>query len=138
MIQSVPNERIFKYRLFLSLTSLVISVLAFTLYDQHIKNHTLYNDIYIYFSFAVYAFFFLIIFSVSKTTVLKTNQYQLFVKSIKESRWNVYYLVDKRERIKDISESLLDELGLEKHDVIGKKLFHIFNQTVRFYNAWTK
>lgn len=132
MIQSVQNERIFKYRLFLSLTSLVISVLAFTLYDQHIKNHTVYNDIYIYFSFAVYAFFFLIIFSVSKTTVLKTNQYQLFVKSIKESRWNVYYLVDKRERIKDISESLLDELGLEKQDVIGKKLFHIFNQTVRF------
>ena len=41
-------------------------------------------------------------------------------------------MVDHKERIKDISISLLRELNLDKADVVGKKLFSVFGTKIRF------
>jgi GGDEF domain-containing protein len=134
ILQSIQNEKILKNRLALSFINLTIIVVVFVVYFQNpqIVETSSYQDIYIAFTFFVYFIFIVTIYTMFKNANLKANHYQLFVKSIRNSRFNAYYVVDKRERIKDISTSLLQELDMEKEEVIGKKLFTIFNKSIRF------
>lgn len=134
VIQSIQNERVLRNRLILAFfnMTLLVGVLAVYYQTSLILEPGIYQEIYITYTFFVYLIFLAVLYTTFKSATLKSNHYQLFVKSIKSSRWNAYYVVDGKERIKDISSSLLQELGLEKEDVIGKKLFHIFNKSVRF------
>ena len=132
IIQSIQSEKVLKNRLVIGFLNMAIAVMVLVIYRTMILGNTLYEEIYIGYNFFVYAFFVLILYSTFKTAILKANHYQLFVKSIKNSRWNTYYVVDGRERIKDMSSSLLKEIGFEKEEIIGKKLFSILNKTIRF------
>jgi GGDEF domain-containing protein len=132
IIQSIQSEKVLKNRLIIAFFNITIAVMVFVIYQQMIIGNELYETIYIGFNFFVYLVFLLILYSTFKTAILKANHYQLFVKSIKNSRWNSYYVVDARERIKDMSTSLLNELNLEKEDIIGKKFFSVLNKSIRF------
>lgn len=131
LINSIQHEKITKKTLTISSLNLIITIILFVIYDDLIIGNDLYEEIYLYFSIYIYVYFFITFLFSFKNAILKSNHYQLFVKSIRESNWNAYYSVDRRERIKDMSQSFLDELGLEKKDVIGKKLFSVFNKTIR-------
>ncbi len=100
-------------------------------YDKYIYD-TMF-ELYIY-GYAVLTFlvFGILLYFSFKSSMLRAHHYQLFIDSIKNTRFNVYYVVDEKERIKDMSQSLLEELGLEFHEVNGKKLFDIFDKTIRF------
>ncbi len=111
---------------------MTIAVMVFVMYNTLILGVSVYEDAYIIFNFFVYFVFILVLFSTFKTAILKANHYQLFVKSIKNSKWNAYYVVDAKEKIRDMSSSLLHELNLEKEDIIGKKFFSVLNKTIRF------
>jgi PAS domain-containing protein len=111
---------------------MTIAVMVFVMYNTLILGVSVYEDAYIIFNFFVYLVFILVLFSTFKTAILKANHYQLFVKSIKNSKWNAYYVVDAKEKIRDMSSSLLHELNLEKEDIIGKKFFSVLNKTIRF------
>ncbi len=132
IIQSIQSERVLKNRLIITFFNITAAVMVFVLYYKMIIGNELYENIYIGFNFFVYGVFMLILYSTFKTAILKANHYQLFVKSIKNSRWNAYYVVDAKERIKDMSASLLHELNLDKEEIIGKKLFNILNKSIRF------
>ncbi|MBE0700705.1 MAG: PAS domain-containing protein, partial [Acholeplasmataceae bacterium] len=134
IMQSIQNEKVLKNRLIVSFLNITIVVMVFVVYYQTEIIQTVqgYQTAYIIFTFFIYAVFVLVLYSTFKTSTLKANHYQLFVKSIKNSRWNAYYVVDAKERIKDISASLLQELDMEKDDIIGKKLFSVFNKSIRF------
>ena len=132
IMQSIQSEKVLKNRLVISFLNIAIAVMVFVIYHSIILESELYTVIYQGFNFLVYFIFLLVLYFAFKASSLKANHYQLFVKSIKNSRWNAYYVVDKKERIKDISQSLLHELGMDKEDIIGKKLFSIFNKTIRF------
>ena len=41
---------------------------------------------------------------------------------MKETRWNCYYVLDHKERIKEMSEGMIEELGMTKEEIIGKPL----------------
>lgn len=138
IIQSIQSERVLKNRLVIGFFNVSVSIMVLVMYETTIKNNPLYEDIYIGYNFFVYALFILILYASFKTAILKANHYQLFVKSIKNSRWNTYYVVDAKERLKDISSSLLKEMGLEKDEVIGKKLFNTWNKTIRFQKLNTQ
>lgn len=78
----------------------------------------------------------LIIFIISSALVIKKvifskNHYQLFIQSIKATKWNAYYVVDQKDRIKEMSESVCEELGFKKEQIIGKTLFEVFNKSIR-------
>lgn len=138
IIQSIQAEKVLKNRLVIGFFNMSIAVMVLVIYDTIIFGNSLYEEIYMVYNFFVYAVFIIILYSTFKTAILKANHYQLFVKSIKNSKWNTYYVVDAKERIKDMSMTLLSELGLEKEDVIGKKLFSIFNKTIRFQKINTQ
>lgn len=59
------------------------------------------------------------------------RHYQIFLTSMKETRWNCYYVLDHKERIKEMSEGMIEELGMTKEEIIGKPLFEILNKTIR-------
>jgi GGDEF domain-containing protein len=132
IIQSIQSEKVLKNRMIVAFLNIAVAVVVFALYTQTILGESLYENIYIGFNFFVYFIFLLVLYSTFKTSILKANHYQLFVKSIKNTKWNAYYVVDKKERIKDMSHSLLQELNLEKEEIIGKRLFQVFNKTIRF------
>ena len=44
----------------------------------------------------------------------------------------MYFVCDRKDRIKEISDSFLQDLGLKKEQVIGRKAFDVFDQTIRF------
>lgn len=132
VIQSIQTEKVLKFSMGLAFLDIAISIFSLMIFNNTIKDHEIYQWIYIGFTFYIYLVFLTTFYRLFKSSTLKANHYQLFVKSIKNSKWNAYYVVDKKERIKDMSISLLHEIGLEKEDVIGKKLFNILNQRVRF------
>lgn len=132
LLDSVQRERILKNKIAIGLLNAAVAVAFLVLYDKYIKLDETLQQIYLGYVIINYLAFMLVAYITLKQSLLKSNHYELFVKSIRNSSWNAYYAVDKKERIKDISYSLLQEIGLEKEDVIGKKLFTIFNQTIRF------
>ena len=132
IINSIQNEKLTKKSLSFSSLMLIISITTFVIYPSFIEGDDLHEEVYSYFSLFVYLYFFIIFILAFKTAILRANHYQLFVKSIRESNWNAYYIVDSKERVKDISQSFLEELGIEKSEVIGKKIFTTFNKTIRY------
>ncbi len=132
VMQSIQNEKVLKFRMVIAFFDLAMTIFVFSIYNQMILGNDTYEQAYMIFDLAIYGIFIIVMYATFKTSVLKANHYQLFVKSIKNSRWNAYYVVDKKDKIKDVSASLLIELNMEKDEVIGKKLFNIFNQTIRF------
>jgi GGDEF domain-containing protein len=132
IIQSIQSEKVLKNRLILAFFNITIAVMVFVIYESLIIGNSMYENIYVGFNFFVYFVFLLVLYSTFKTATLKANHYQLFVKSIKNSRWNAYYVVDAKERVRDMSSSLLHELNLEKEDIIGKKFFSVLNKSIRF------
>lgn len=132
IINSIQNERLTKKSLSFSTLNMFFAILVFVFYPTYIESNYLYKEIYSYYSLFVYFYFFIIFLFAFKTAILKANHYQLFVKSIRESNWNAYYIVDRREKVKDISQSFLDELGVEKNEIVGKKLFTVLNKIIRF------
>lgn len=132
VIQSIQNEKLLKKRFAVAFLNIALSIVILVSHENYISGNDLYEQIYTYYALFVYLFYFIVFISSFKTSTLKANHYQLFVKSIRESKWNAYYVVDKKERIKDMSQSLLEELNFEKDDVIGQKLFNVLNKSVRF------
>lgn len=55
----------------------------------------------------------------------------LYADSIKSSPWNTFIILDRRDRITDISDNLLEDLQMTKEEVIKQKLFDILNRAIR-------
>lgn len=134
--ESILRERLLKNRLILSFLNLVLFIIFIFLYDAYIDADLSEYDtpqyVYIAFQFINYLAFLFTLYGTFKHAILNASQYQIFVKGIKNTKWNVYYVVDARERVKDMSISLLRELNFDRDDVVGKKLFSVFNQSIRF------
>jgi len=66
-----------------------------------------------------------------RKTLFFKNHYNIFIKSIKKSKWNVFYVLDKKNRIKQMSEGVLEELGFTLEQVLNKPFFEVLNKSVR-------
>lgn len=66
--------------------------------------------------------------------VLKKRELSLFYESIKDSPWNTYLILSRNDKIKVISDNLLEELDLPIEEVKGHKLFDVINRSIRISN----
>lgn len=132
ILHSIQDGKVHKFRLSVGVLNLFFIVFIFIFYETNIISNPLYLEIYMYYTFLLYLIFVISFIILFNQAIIKTNQYHLFLRSIKDSKKNVYYVVDKRERVKDISQAFLDELEIPKDKVIGKKLFNVFNKKIRF------
>jgi Ca2+/Na+ antiporter len=130
--ESILRERVLRNRLTFSFLNVTLFAVLIFIYDTVIitnENYLLGYVIYLYFTYGI---FLLSLYQTFRNAIINGSYYQLFIKGVKNTKWNVYYVVDHKERIKDISLSLLRELNLSKEDVIGKKFLNVFSSKVRF------
>jgi len=132
ILHSIQNEKLIIKTMALAVFNLILAVVVYFTFDTLIETTEILKDNYGFYVIFVYALFLVLFIFTFVNAIYKANHYHLFVKSIRDSNWNAYYIVDRRERIKDMSESLLKELNVDKSDIIGKKLFSVFNKTIRF------
>lgn len=128
---SVMEMQILKRRLIAAFLNTFAWVAVYAVFDEMIKGESVELVIFIYACVTYLAFGLVSLMSIKEAIVSHQN-YQAFVNAINKTKFNAYYAVDSHERVVDISESILVELGLKKEEVIGKKIFDIFDKTIRF------
>ena len=130
--ESILRERVLRNRLTFSLLNVTLFAVLIFIYDTFILTNDQYLLGYVIYLYFNYGIFLLSLYQTFRNAIINGSYYQLFIKGVKNTKWNVYYVVDHKERIKDISLSLLRELNLSKEDVIGKKFLNVFSSKVRF------
>ena len=130
ILQSLQQEKILVYKFILSVLYLFISIVLAVAGEQ-LLTIEIFDLAYTIFTIFVLVIFVWQLYISFKNATLKSNHYELFVKAIKNSKFNVYYIVDQQEKIKDVSLGFLQEISLEKEEVIGKKLSQILSKTIR-------
>lgn len=130
--ESILKENVLKNRLTFSFINIAIFIVLFFIYETRIVTNEDWLLGYVIYLYFTYFIFLISLYNTFRNAITNASQYQLFIKGVKNTKWNVYYVVDHKERIKDISISLLRELNLDKADVVGKKLFSVFGTKIRF------
>lgn len=117
--------------LILSCINLTTISVFFSIYKIIIKSE-IGKIFYLFFqSVSIVFILYFIIFYISYLafSILRNN---LFVKSISNSPWNSYIILNKNDKVKKISDNLLSELGVkDPSDVLGKRLFNFLFQKIR-------
>lgn len=131
VFNSIKDEEVrHKQILMASINSFAWALMAF-LYDDYIKDRAI--ETYIFIASIVEYLIVLIVIRIILNRITVNNLYQrVFKKSMTETKYSHYYIVDSSDRIKDISKDFLNDLGKKYDEVIGKKIFDVFDDTVRF------
>ena len=132
LIYLIQKGKLAKVYLVSSLLLFATGITFLVLANTTLEDNELVREVYYYFKIGYLILLFLIFILFGRYVLVKFKEHKLFVNSIKNTQWNAYYVVDKKERIKDISSSLLKELDINRDDCIGEKLFHVFNKSLRF------
>ena len=126
------KNKLMKSKLTFSLINVFILILSGLFYEKTIvKSEPLLITYFTYVLF-VFAIFSFMCFKAVSNCNQKSSDYTQFIESLNNTSWNVYFVCDRKDRIKEISESLLLEVGLTKEEVLGRKAFDVFDQTIRF------
>ena len=126
------KNKLNKSKLTLSLINIFILILFVLFYDKFIATILIAKYLYYGYLILVFISFALMCLITVNSYNQKANNYSQFINSLNNTDWNVYFVCDRKDKIKEISESFLLDLGLKKEQVIGKKAFDIFDQTIRF------
>lgn len=126
----IMNDK--QYRFFQSLL-IVITLLyiPIALYYQTYIQATVFETLYFYLAILTVALFIVTAFMVFNKVLFTKNHYHLFIKSIKATKWNAYYVVDHKGRIQEMSESLCEEFGFTLDQIKDKSFFDIINRSIR-------
>lgn len=116
--------------LILSFINTLLFIPYVFVYESHVLG-TIYERIFYGHGALTTLIFLVVSFGVFKKGIFTKNHYQLFIKSIKATKWNAYYVVDQKGRIKEMSDSIVEELGFTQEQVIGKSFFDILNRSIR-------
>ena len=132
ILECFQKNQLIKWKLSLASVNIFVLILASLFYENVIlTNEVLYTVFLVYIS-VTFVLFALMSFAIVNNCYQKSNDYTQFIESLNNTSWNVYFVCDRKDRIKEISESLLNELGLTKKEVLGRKAFDVFDQTIRF------
>ena len=132
ILECFQKNQLIKWKLSLASVNIFVLILVSLFYEKVILVNDLFNTIFLIYISITFILFALMSFAVVNNCYQKSNDYTQFIESLNNTSWNVYFVCDRRDRIKEISESLLNELGLTKKEVLGKRAFDVFDQTIRF------
>lgn len=132
--QSIIKHKILKNRLIFSFIFVFAMAICFVFYNDIKKNETLYqvmNYIYLGLDVLVALFFFLSV----QYSLENDNFYKEIISYIEDSK--VYVLVDKKERILQISNCLAKDLGVERSEVYKKRFSTVLdsNLNITMFNS---
>ncbi len=122
LMQCFTKHKFLKIRLLISFLLTFISVLILVFYNDIIKTE-LYKTIMTYGFIAIELADFILLFSTVDFSLSNARLQDELNKSLDETKY--YCLLDRRDRIRDISKRLINDLGLTKKEIIGRNLFDV-------------
>lgn len=130
LMQSVTKKKFLIVRLLISFSITFVSAMILFFYQeiQGFKEDAYKILIYIGMYLIDIADLVILFTSFDLSLVNETFQREL-VKSLNESK--MYVILDKKEKIKNISKYLTDELGIEESNAIGKNFFDVIELKYR-------
>ena len=124
-----------KYREFsISMVNLFAWILG-CIFWETISNNDIFGLVIFILSILLYCIFGIMLYVSFISSMLKNNHYHMLIETIKSTRFNIYIILDSKDKIKEISSGMLLELGMEYEEVIGKKFFDIFDKATRILNV---
>ena len=125
-------EKKIKYQAFsVSAVNLFIWILGCVFCERFISPNDIFSLVVFCMSIALYLVFGIMLYVSFISSMLKSNHYSMLIDTIKSTRFNIYIILDSKDKIKEISSGMLLELGLGYEEVIGKKFFDIFDRQTR-------
>ncbi len=129
--QCFSKRKFLKGRLFYSVILTFISALILVFYPEIKENDKLMNVIQIG-MIAIDALVGLILIFISENSASKEQFNNDLFETIDDSK--LYVVVDKRNRIKEISTLFVNDLGLTKEEVSKKNLFNMIEKKYRIFS----
>lgn len=129
--ESILLEKANKLKVIVLFITVTVSFGAVTSYETIMAHNTwsmVYN-IFVLLNLVAFAFELYLTYRISK---LKGNYFHIFIKTLKEIPSSVYLIVDENEKIREVSDSFLIDMGLSKSQVIGKKFMDIIHNSLQF------
>lgn len=125
-------EKKIKYRSFsISMVNLFTWIIGCIFCNKFIAPNEVFSLVVFSLSIALYLIFGIMLYISFVSSMLKNNHYHMLIETIKSTRFNIYIILDSKDKIKEISSGMLLELGMEYEEVIGKKFFDIFDKATR-------
>ena len=110
---------------------LVTCMLSYMKIIKIFNGNEIFEKGYFIYNVIVLIAFLVLVITDFKYCLIKNNHQNMFLKTLKESKNNIFFAINKNNRIIDISDGMCEELNVLRKDVIGKKFTTIINQTVR-------
>ena len=126
----IIDEKPYRFYQMVSVLMMLLYIPVAIFYNTQIVN-TVLETIYMYLTGVTVALFIVTSFVVFKKALFTKNHYHLFIKSIKATKWNAYYVIDHKGRIKEMSDSLCEEFGFTLEQIKDKSFFDIVNRSIR-------
>ncbi len=124
--QSIVNRRLYKNRI--SFSCLLIFVLSMVvIFYEDIAEKDNYVKALNYSLIGCYSLIGVAFFININSSTTKGNMDKEFIKTLEVDK--LFILLDKKERVREVSTSLALEFGLEKEDMIGRKFFDILDES---------
>lgn len=130
IIINLLDNKIHPIPFIIALLNASVFLVYIPFYNKYIENDLFKNLFLGHIIFALLLLFIILYIQIRKVLFFKTH-YQIFISSIKASEWDAYYVIDHKDRIKEMSESILEELGFEFSEVKGKNFYEILNKSIR-------
>lgn len=129
--QAIVQRRFNKRRLFLAFLFVFSTTLIFVFYPE-IKDNAKLSKLVNYGLLGLDLLIGLLFIIFSEHSRSKEQFNQSLFKTLDETKY--YALVDKKNKIKDISTLFLEDLELKKEDVLKKNLFDVIEQKYRIFS----
>lgn len=126
----IMDEKQYRFIQIIAIVLTLLYIPTSVLYDQAIAG-TILESVYLSSILVTVGLFIVTSFIVFKKALFTKNHYHLFIKSIKATKWNAYYVVDHKGKIKEMSDSLCEALGFTLEQVKDKSFFDIVNRSIR-------
>jgi GGDEF domain-containing protein/PAS domain-containing protein len=100
--------------------------------QEFIIGNIIFNSFYQVLTVATFGF---VLFQMIITYRQSTTRYsysQLFIEALKDLKTTVFMIVNEREQIMDISNTMLADFDMTKQQLLGKDFMTVVNQSIRF------
>ncbi len=128
---SIAKKVIMKKALVASFLNVFVFIITTIVYNRYIVGNEVFEIIYLSLVGLDLLGFIITGYLCFKNAIHKSNEFELIINGVQKTKFNAYYVIDQKDRILEISDSLVEELGAVKEEVIGKKLFDVFDRTIR-------
>ncbi len=119
----------FNKKTFILLCLLLLSnILCFILYNELIKKYKTYYEIYVLFNYIGFILSFILIFVRIEDETYKQG---LMSNALKDINSTAYFICNQKDKIKDVSDSFLLDLGKSRKEVINKNFFDVLDKSIR-------